>query len=313
MFQKAIELIENSSYISLITHLNVDADSYASAVALLLFLEKRLQKKVKIINKEGIPRNLQKLYPQEKVKSEVPFDSDLLIFVDCANPERAGIRKTEVKARTITIDHHIPRDRFADVELVGPTLVSTAILVYKLLSFTEKKIDKDVAQALFCAIASDSQFFSLGRSDEECYLIASELIGLGASAEAADMILNKSDSLAKFRLKNLALSSTDLALEGALAFTCITSTICKQSGASRSDTEGFVDIPLSIECVEASVMLTEMQGYYKVSLRSKNIDVSKIAESFKGGGHKKAAGCKIYSKDINEAKKIITEKVREAL
>lgn len=313
LFKKAVELIENSSYISLITHLNVDADSYASAVALLLFLERRFQKKVKIINKDVIPSNLQKLYPQERVKKEISLDSDLLIFIDCGDLRRAGIKDTEIKAPIITIDHHILKERFADVELVDPTLVSTAILVYKLLKFTGKKIDKEVAQALFCAIASDSQFFSLDRSDKECYLIASELIGLGASVKDADTILNKSDSLAKFRLRNMALLGTELALEGALALTCIDENMFRRSGGLRSDTEGLVDIPLSIECVEVSVVIIEMQGYYKISLRSKNIDILKVAESFDGGGHKKAAGCRIYLKDINGVKKVIIEKIKEVL
>jgi len=313
LYEQALKLIENSNDISLITHINVDADSYASAVALMLFIQKHYRKKVHIINKDTIPRNLAKLYPEQKVKNEVPLNSNLMIFVDCANSERAGIYAKDIKSMSITIDHHKIRDRFATVEIIDPSAVSTAILVYKLLESSGKDIDGEVAQALFCALASDSQFFTLDRSNKECYEIASILIGLGAKPFKADEILNKSDSLAKFRLKAEVMSKMELALDGRVAIMSISEELFKKTGASRVDTEGFVDIPLSIECVEAALILIEMQNFFKVSLRSKHIDVAKVAQTLNGGGHMKAAGCKIVSKNVEEAKKVIIQKLKEEL
>ncbi|MGI6193338.1 MAG: DHH family phosphoesterase, partial [Christensenellales bacterium] len=60
--------------------------------------------------------------------------------------------------------------------------------------------------------------------------------------------------------------------------------------------EGAVDFLRDIDTVEAAAFLREVEpGVFKVSLRSKTtLDVSKIAARFEGGGHKNAAGCRVY-------------------
>ena len=52
----------------------------------------------------------------------------------------------------------------------------------------------------------------------------------------------------------------------------------------------------SIEGIEVVVILTELNPKeVRVNLRSQNdFDVALLAQQFDGGGHKKAAGCKIY-------------------
>ena len=82
------------------------------------------------------------------------------------------------------------------------------------------------------------------------------------------------------------------ALEDKLVFMTVTQKDFEETGTEKSQTEGFVDYPLSIEGVEVSVAIMEVKNnQYKVSLRSRNTDVNAVAARFGGGGHLLASGC----------------------
>ena len=99
-----------------------------------------------------------------------------------------------------------------------------------------------------------------------------------------------------------------------VTFTYITLEDLQKVNAEEGDHEGLVEVGRDIEGVEVGILLKEKkENEVKVSLRSKNyVDVSKLAQSFNGGGHIRAAGCTIYS-SIEDAKKKIVEAVVKAV
>jgi phosphoesterase RecJ-like protein len=84
-------------------------------------------------------------------------------------------------------------------------------------------------------------------------------------------------------------------LDDRLAFITVTQKDFEETGTDKSQTEGFVDFPLSIDGVEVAIALMEVKaGQYKASLRSKNINVNAVAAKFGGGGHLLASGCMLF-------------------
>ena len=77
------------------------------------------------------------------------------------------------------------------------------------------------------------------------------------------------------------------------------------------DTEGFVNMPLSIDRVVMSILLKEDNDRIRVSIRSKKgYSANACAkEHFNGGGHENASGGRLYIgkdvRDINEAPEYI--------
>lgn len=61
------------------------------------------------------------------------------------------------------------------------------------------------------------------------------------------------------------------------------------------DHEGLVDVGRDIEGVEVSIFLQQVdENTYKISLRSNDyVNVSDVCLMLGGGGHPRAAGCKI--------------------
>ena len=85
-----------------------------------------------------------------------------------------------------------------------------------------------------------------------------------------------------------------------------------KTGAGPEDTENFSGFPRMMKDIVISAFFRETgDNEWKVSLRSKgNTDVAKIAESFKGGGHKNAAGYEIKA-DLESAKKSLLSQSEE--
>ena len=108
-----------------------------------------------------------------------------------------------------------------------------------------------------------------------------------------------------------------LAVNNQIAYVVVEKGMFVQTGTSREDTEGIINIPRSIKGVEVAVLFREETGdngsSWKISLRSKGkVDVAKIAEAFGGGGHKRAAGCSI-SGSLGDVRKKVFNSLSEVL
>ncbi|MBQ4152488.1 MAG: bifunctional oligoribonuclease/PAP phosphatase NrnA, partial [Schwartzia sp.] len=78
-------------------------------------------------------------------------------------------------------------------------------------------------------------------------------------------------------------------------------------------TEGFIDMVRVIEGVDVAVLIKCVdENVCRVSMRSKGLDVSKVAGEFDGGGHIRAAGCTLKM-PLAEAKKAVLDAIERAL
>ena len=84
------------------------------------------------------------------------------------------------------------------------------------------------------------------------------------------------------------------------------------AGATVPDMEGIVDYARSLATVEIALFAMELKEGIRISLRSKKVDVSKVAMAFGGGGHKVAAGFTLAQSGLQESIDTILEKI-EAL
>ena len=81
-----------------------------------------------------------------------------------------------------------------------------------------------------------------------------------------------------------------------VAYVVLDKETMEKYNVEEGDTEGFVNIPLSIDKVLMSVFVKEDNGFARVSIRSK---VGTSANNcsrlhFNGGGHENAAGGRLY-------------------
>ena len=310
-YTKALEFIEKSRYILIVTHVNPDPDSIGSALALSnLFHENKIKHKVYNISSD-LPQNLDFIPRFDKITDQLPAFFDLIITVDCGSYKRLGF-KTDPVIPIINFDHHKSNENFGVVNIVDPMKSSTAELVYEFFKHNGLYITKNSATALYVGIYDDTLAFSLGRCDELTFEKINFLVECGASpSEIANKLLRR-DSLAKYRIIPKVLDSLELFEEGQIASIIAKEEWFKETGAHNRDCEDALDMVMSIAIVKVAFFVRVVNGISRVSLRSKGkVDVSKIAATFGGGGHFNAAGCGLEILDVEKAKQIVLKEIFE--
>ena len=289
MYKRAWEEILDARYVLIVSHIFPDGDTIGSSLALYNSLKQR-GKKVALFNAsyDELPKEYSFLNGFSKIHKKLPKFFDLLVCCDCANFERLGVSKGDY--RIINIDHHKTNTNFGNLNLVLEDASSSAEVVYKLFETNSILMSPEVATALYTSIADDTEFFKHGYIGVNTFKIATKLLEYGANAmSVAEKIRNV--SLAKIRLKAYMYNNFELHFDGTVASIVFTKKSLVASGAKRSDTKNIVNKLLEIVNVKVALMVLEIDGGYKISLRTKGvINLSGISTFYGGGGHKSATG-----------------------
>jgi phosphoesterase RecJ-like protein len=321
-FQKAVELINKSSNVLLITHTRPDGDACGCITAISETLT-ILGKKVKILLLSELPAWYEFLFEQkpEIFSKKTKIDSDLLVIVDTNTynqlPEFDKYIK-QSERMVLVIDHHVTpessvEDRITgNVRLIDNSAAATAIIVFDLLKYAGWPITKKIAEALFVAVSTDTGWFQFDNTDSRVLRVCAGLIDAGANPSRMYRGLYQNFSLQRLKLMTAMLNTLELHIDGRFAVQYLTQHDFKKTGAKFSDTENLIDECRRISGVEAAALFVEQaDGRIKVSLRSRGaIDTCKIASKFGGGGHKMAAGAYL-SGPIENAKKLIYQQVKQ--
>jgi len=309
LITQAKELIDRYDTISILTHINPDADTISTALGVYSLLKKNTTKKLEIINtSQDLPIYLDFLEHFGKFKKSMDFENSLIISCDCATVDRLGV---DIEGREIlNIDHHASSGYYGSVNIIMSQYASASQVAYEL--FKEiYPIDRATATALYTALLSDSRFFTTSSVDERVFSVAQELIALGVDASFVAYNLTQRKSLASLRVLQRALSSLELYQDAQVAFLNLSKKDIDATGATTPDTDGIVDYAKSLATVKIGVFIIEYDSSYRVSMRSKDLDISLVAQAFGGGGHKVASGFSMDKIDIADIKDKILEKIND--
>ena len=235
--------------------------------------------------------------------------ADLFISLDLSDPERLGDAKPYFDNAdiTINIDHHISNPGFADINCVFPDSSSTCEVVYEL--FDDAFIDKEIAEALYTGIVHDTGVFQYSCAGKRTMEIAGILVEKGINKSR---IIDESFYEKTYK-QNLILGrcllESYLCLENKCIVSVATAEIMKEYEADTEDLDGIVNQLRITKGVKAAVFIYELSDKeYKVSLRANgDVNVSRAAAVFGGGGHIKAAGCTLRGELSEELPKLISE------
>jgi phosphoesterase RecJ-like protein len=301
------EMLLSSRTITIVTHLNPDADTIGTGLGIYALCRRHLAARLEIVNLSPLPRHLDFLPYYGKIKQKMDFEEGLVIACDGGSSDRFGMDLSE--REVINIDHHHSNTMFGTVNVVLPQYASASQVAYELF----KEIwpaEQESATCFYAALLSDTRYFTTSAVDHEVFRVASELVGLGVDPYEVSRHFTQRRSLASLRILERALHSLSLYSEGRIAILTITPEDIEATGATMSDMDGIVDYARSLAVVEIAVLvIAEKDGNIRVSLRSKGEDVSAVAALFGGGGHKVAAGFTLKQIPLQEIIDTILEKI----
>lgn len=305
--------IEDANSITILSHLNPDADALGTSLGIYNLLQTQYRdKRIEIVNfSKALPRYLDFLPNFHRIKHQIDYDDSLVITCDSGSIDRLGF---DLEGREIiNIDHHQSNTMYGLINVVVPEFASSSQVAFKLFK-AFYPIDSHTATCFYTALISDTQYFTTNSVNDEVFGVAQALVSSGANPASISKNLTQRRSLAAFRILQSALSSLSLHQEAKIASLYVTKEDIKRAGATVPDLEGIVDFGRSLATVEIAICVMELEGSIRVSLRSKAADVSHVARHFGGGGHKVASGFTIYDENyshIQECIDIIVKKIVE--
>ncbi len=284
-------------------HIRPDGDCFGSAMALYYYLRDAFPEKQVDLYLESVPNSFEFFPLSDTIKTEEKMEGklnslpsyDLFFSLDCGSLDRLGFaQQLFQKAKcTICIDHHISNTNFADINHVEPDASSTCEVLYGL--FEEENMTEPIATALYLGIVHDTGVFKHSCTSGKTMEIAGKLIEKGVSfSKIIDETFYEKTYMQNQLLGKCLLESSML-LDGKVIATHIEKETLDFYGAGSGDLDGIVDQLRITKGVQVAIFAYEIDfEEYKVSMRANgDVNVSKIARHFGGGGHVKAAGCTI--------------------
>lgn len=281
----------NSFLISV--HISPDGDALGSQLALMFALRK-LNKTVTAHNLDPVPEIYRFLPHAETIKIGKPvigrYDAHIVLDSD---PPRTGLFEGSYPADTlINIDHHVTNSSPWRHTWLDPAASATGEMVYKLIQRLGVPIDRDIALCLYTAIFTDTGSYRYSNTTPECMRISAALLEAGADPWLVTENVYESFAYRRLKLLGSVLSGMERSKDGRFAWVVVTDELYRQTNTTAEDTDNFVNFVRSTKGVEVAVLFRQTAAtQHKISLRSKGrVDLSGLAQSFGGGGHKNAAG-----------------------
>lgn len=316
VFREIFALIEKAKKVLVISHVNPDGDTLGSACALRLAIGQKADVLVQNLKGDGVP-DVYRFLPDiasAKTLRTVQDVYDLVITVDVASVDRitgVGRQIFDKCQNTVNIDHHKTNKGFAKLNAIVSNVSSCCELLYDIFVENNIKITKDIADCLYVGVLTDTGSFRYESVTPKTFQVASKLIEAGTDPSdiAQKCYENKSREMVLFQA--YCVSKAEFLCHNRLCCATVQDVDMQKFGAKDEHTEGICETLRSISSVEVAFVMKEIdQNAVKVSLRSKELDVTQITARFNGGGHQRAAGCTI-NKPLKIAKELLIEEIKK--
>ena len=295
IFQQINKQVKSANKILIISHQKPDGDACGSALALSHFL-KSLNKEVAIFIADPPPVYFGFLPNLENISNNYDLLKqkwDLVIVVDAGDWAYTQVDPQSFKGTPIiNIDHHFSNQGFGDINLVDDLASSTCEIIYKFFSEIGWAINRSTATVLLCGILNDTGVFSNAATTIEAMKISSLLISQGAKIYKINNQVVQNKTINGLRLWGEVLSRLKSDDELKIAYTYIKEEEYIKYKINEEELDGLINFLNVISDANITALFRINKNKTTVSLRTTkdDIDVSKIASAYGGGGHKKAAG-----------------------
>ncbi len=314
-----LEFIKSGDNFLLSAHINADGDAIASVIAMKLFLSKMDKRSVIVLSDQRVDNRFRYLKHFDDILS-YSTDLDLkpylpsgkiehAIFLDVPGLKRLGdvSRLVPAPENVVKIDHHPSEDRLAEIEWVDEYASSTTAMVYEILELSDIAIDKQMASAIYTGIVYDTGRFSFSNTGARDLYICARMVEAGADAPELTNRIFFENSFNALKTIGKGLCSLENHLDGMVNVIYLSHKDMTQS--NYEEIEELANYSVAIRGGKIGLFIREIKpNFHKVSFRSKsNVDVNVVAKAFNGGGHSKAAGCRLEGSKDDVIQKILKE------
>ena len=306
-YKAIVEAIQEAKNIVITSHKSPDGDSIGSSLALYHFIQS-LGKSSVVCHPDKAPNFLLwvegalDILSFEEQPDEViqkMHDADLIFCLDYNSADRVGkdIQPLleQASAKKIMIDHHMHPADFCAIIVSETSVCSTSQLIYELIDQSGNKglLNEHIGVPIYLGIMTDTGSFRFPSVQARTHEILAELIRSGIKHYEIHEKVYDTNTVDRLQLRGYALSEKLELIENyPVALISVTEDELNRFHYQKGDTEGLVNVALSVDSIKVAAFFAEKDGAVKISFRSKgDYYVNELAnDHFEGGGHKYAAG-----------------------
>jgi phosphoesterase RecJ-like protein len=295
-FKRAVSVVNDAQTFCVVAHRNPDGDALGSALAVMHLLQEH-GKDATVSWPDPFEDSRDRYSFLPGINSAVPSSSvgkyDVVITCDCASLQRMGELR-EVFGNTaeqIVIDHHVSNEGFGTVNLIDVEAASTTVVVREFAHALGWPLTRDIAYCIYTGLITDTGRFQYANTNADVFALAHELAQFGIPIAELSRELFEQDRFAVIQLMAKVIERTQFDSELSFVWSYITDADLAEYGTKKTELEGFIELLRRTKEAEVSCLLRDYDGSIEGSLRAiEHVDVSAIAKSLGGGGHKLAAG-----------------------
>ena len=275
------------------SHARPDGDAIGSGLALAYAL-RAIGKDVRVVSRDAPPEPLL-VFPGVRdieVVSHVDDPGDAVIVMECGDLSRTGIAGLE-RGFVVNIDHHLGNTMYGAVNWFDVSAAACGEMVFDLVRELGAPLSRDIATHVYVAILTDTGSFHYSAISPRTFEICRQCLEAGVDPRAVARSIFDSSTLGRLKLFGAILGGMELDASGRLATLTIDHRLADACGGTYDDTEGLINMPLTVKDIQAVVFFKEHgPDDWRVSMRSKGeVDINTVAREHGGGGHKNASGC----------------------
>ena len=296
MFQKIIKEICSFDTVIIHRHKNPDGDALGAQIGLKYLIKDNFpEKTVYVVGDSSRRYGFMEDTGMDTIDDSV-YQNALAVVLDTAASSLICDDRYKIAARSVRLDHHIFCEKITDVEVINTSYESCCGLVTELALAAGWKLSEKSAKALYTGMVTDSGRFRYDSTTANTHRLASAL--MEQKFDTTDIYANLyADEYSFIRLRaqfvlkiqftphRVAFIYTDL--EEAKSYEADTFTISR----------GMVNTMGDIRGVDIWVNFTETEDGVLAELRSSKYNVNAVATKYGGGGHVKASGATLKSRE----------------
>ena len=268
-----------------------------------------------VVNADPAPGPLMQFpgVPEIRIAPAAEGDFDAAIIMECGDLGRTGVTGLD-RFFVINIDHHPGNTAYGSLNWFDASAAACGEMVFELVRALGVPFTPAIATHIYLAILTDTGSFHYSNISPRTFGICRECVEAGVDPLAVARNVYDSNNMGRLKLFGAVLSAMQIDPTGRIAIVYLDHEIARAAGGTYEDTEGLINLPLTVKEIQAVVFFKQSEGEeYRVSMRSKGeIDIGAVAKEFGGGGHKNAAGCTVRG-GIDALQKLFIEKIEQAI
>jgi phosphoesterase RecJ-like protein len=296
------------------SHARPDGDSIGSQLAMAFALQ-AMGKDALVVNADPASAPLMAFPGVRDIRlaASVEGEFEAAIVMECGDLRRTGVGGLE-RFFVINIDHHPGNTGYGQINWFDPGAAACAEMVYDVVRALGVPLSTTIATHVYLAILTDTGSFHYSSISTRTFEICRECVAAGVDPVMDARNIYDSNNMGRLKLFGAVLGAMQIDQTGRIAIVYVDHEMARIAGGTYEDTEGLVNLPLTVKEIEAVIFFKQEKGdEYRVSLRSKgDVDINAIAKEYGGGGHKNASGCTV-SGPIEALQKTLVEKVEGAI